>query len=54
MPSLNKTTKYGRQEGNLGPLDNQTSTLPLEPFWLCPCGETVVTKMFKLVNLWGS
>ncbi len=33
MPSLNKTTaKCGRQEGNLGPLVNQSSTLPLEPF----------------------
>ncbi len=42
MPSLNKTTKKcGRHEGNLGPLYNQPSTLPLEPFWLCLYGETV-------------
>ncbi len=33
--------KMWKQEGNLGPLDNQPSTLPLEPFWLCPNGETV-------------
>ncbi len=26
------TPKCGRQEGNLGPLDTQPSTLPLEPF----------------------
>ncbi len=33
MPSLNKTSaKCGRQEGNLGPVDNQSSTLPPEPF----------------------
>ncbi len=42
MPSLNKTTtKCGRQEGNLGPLDNKPSTLPVEPFRLCLYIETV-------------
>ncbi len=41
MPSLNITTKCGRQEGNLGPLDTQPSTLPLEPFRLFSHGETV-------------
>ncbi len=33
MPGLNKiTTKCGRLKGNLGPLDNQPSILPLEEF----------------------
>ncbi len=42
MPNLNKTaTKGGWLEGNLGPLDNQPSTLPLERFCLCSHGETV-------------
>jgi hypothetical protein len=35
------TPKCGRQEGNLGPLDTQPSTLPLEPFSPCPLREIV-------------